>query len=59
MHCIIHQQAISRQYLKFDHIIFEVINCVMKSRSIGLKRRKFRELLEGTESEFGTLLYFF
>ena len=58
LHCIIHQQALCSNCLKFDNVISIVVKCINYIRCRGLKYREFCAFLEEIESAYEDVLHF-
>jgi hypothetical protein len=54
--CIIHQEALCTKVVSFKHVMNVVTKTINSIRSVSLKHRLFKALLEGVESEHSDLL---
>lgn len=57
LHCIIHQEALSKSVLKLDHVTKTVVKLVNFIRARALNHRQFIQLLEESEAEHTDVPY--
>ena len=55
-HCIIHQESLCGKSLQMKDVMLVVVKCVNDIRAAALKRREFRQLLNGVDEQYGELL---
>lgn len=55
-HCLIHQHVLCAKHIKMQNIMNVVVKIINLIRSKPLQRRKFRNLLEEVENNYGDLL---
>lgn len=56
-HCIIHQESLCAQSLRFNNVMSTVVSCINFIKTRGLNSRQFKELLSDLDSEYGDLVY--
>ena len=55
-HCIIYQESLCGKSLQMKDVMSVVVKCVNDIRAAALKRREFRQLLNGVNEQYGELL---
>ena len=54
--CIIYQELLCGKSLQMKNVMSKVVKCVNDIRAATLKKREFRQLLNGVDKQYGELL---
>ena len=56
--CIVHQDNLSAQSLRLNHVMSTVVSCINFVKSRGLNNRQFKEFVNDLHSKHGDLVYY-
>ena len=57
-HCIVHQQSLCAKFVKFDHVVSVVTDCINFIKKRDLNNSIFKQVFKGFDADYDDLLYF-
>ena len=58
-HCVVHQQTLCAKYVKFDHVVSVVTDCIdFIKKKRDLNNRIFKQVLKDFDADYDDFLYF-
>ena len=57
-HCVVHQQSLCAKFVKFDHVVSVVTDCINFIKKRDLNNSIFKPVLKDFDVDYDALLYF-